>query len=80
MLIPFVDIVLLVVRQNYTSKDVFENVMGDLTSRKIERVNIVLNDVEISKNRYGYGYNYGYAYASNSKPLRRKGRGKTKKT
>jgi tyrosine-protein kinase Etk/Wzc len=62
LLYPNCDISLLVVRYNYTSLDVFENVIVDLNARNISKVNIVLNDVSIPKSRYGYGYGYGYGY------------------
>lgn len=64
LLYPFCDISLLVVRYNYTSLDVFENVMIDLNARNIKKINIVLNDVSLPKSRYGYGYGYGYGYLS----------------
>lgn len=60
LIYPNCDISLLVVRYNYTSREVFENVMVDLTARNIQKVNIILNDVVVSRSNYGYGYGYGY--------------------
>jgi tyrosine-protein kinase Etk/Wzc len=60
LIYPNCDISLLVVRYNYTSREVFENVLVDLTARNIQKVNIILNDIVISKSNYGYGYGYGY--------------------
>ena len=62
MLYPYCDISLMVVRYNYTSADVFENLMLDLKTRDIDRINIVMNDVVIPRSRYGYSYGYGYGY------------------
>jgi capsular exopolysaccharide synthesis family protein len=64
---PFTDITLLVVRYNYTSFEVLESVIDDIKTRKVERVNIVLNDIEPRKGKYGYGYGYGYGYVEKEK-------------
>jgi hypothetical protein len=57
----------MVVRYNYTFNEVFENVMLDLESRNIQKINIILNDIAIPKSRYGYGYGYGYGYLQEDK-------------
>jgi tyrosine-protein kinase Etk/Wzc len=64
LIYPHCDISLLVVRYNYTSLEVFENVVIDLNARNIKKVNIILNDVSMPKSKYGYGYGYGYGYKS----------------
>ena len=73
LIYPHCDITLLVVRYNYTTTEVFETLMADLETREIKKVNIVLNDVSISRSRYsyGYGYGYGYGYVGKEKPGRR---------
>ena len=53
-----------IVRHNYTSKKIFSAIMDDIKKRKIPNVNIIINDIKLSKNGYGYsnGYYYGYGY------------------
>ena len=66
LLVSFADTVLFLVRHNYTRKQMLLNVLNTLYSRKVSNINIIINDLPISKNRfgsaYGYGYNYNYAY------------------
>jgi tyrosine-protein kinase Etk/Wzc len=76
MIYPHTDVSLLVVRYNFTHLDIFENTINDIKEKKIDKVNIVLNDLEISKGRYGYGYGYGYGYSKNSLKEGKKGRAK----
>ncbi|MBN2522433.1 MAG: polysaccharide biosynthesis tyrosine autokinase [Bacteroidales bacterium] len=71
------DIILLVVRYNFTSQEVLTNVLEDLEVRKIEKINILLNDVVLPKSKYGYGYGYGYGYVEGSEE--RKGTWKSRK-
>ncbi len=64
-LYQYADVALLVVRYNYSRIEIFEETLEDLKTKNIEKVNIVLNDIKISKSRYGYGYDYGYKYSWN---------------
>jgi tyrosine-protein kinase Etk/Wzc len=64
LIYSYCDITLLVVRYNYTTLEVFENVIIDLNTRNVKKINIILNDVVIPKSRYGYGYGYGYGYVT----------------
>jgi tyrosine-protein kinase Etk/Wzc len=57
---PQTDITMLIVRYNYTSLEILKSVIEDLETKKIDKVNIVLNDIEIAKGRYGYGYTYSH--------------------
>lgn len=66
LLYSLTDVLLLVVRYNYTSRDLFETTLGELKLRKIDRLNIVLNDVNPDQTEYGYGY----AYTPDSRPRR----------
>lgn len=63
VLVPYADIVLYVVRQNYTAKQQL-NIVNDLkSSGKIRNLYIVVNDVKNkASNAYGYGKGYGYGY------------------
>ena len=56
----YADTCLLVARYNYTSFEVFENVMEDMKTRSLEKICIILNDMDIRNTKYGYGYGYGY--------------------
>jgi capsular exopolysaccharide synthesis family protein len=59
-LIRYANVTLLVVRQQYTPKDLFASVISDLSKREIGSLNIVINDEKPGTDRYGYGYGYGY--------------------
>ncbi len=61
------DISLLVVRYNFTPEEVLVNIMEDLKTHRIKKINIVLNDVIVSKSKYGYRYGYGYINNEGSK-------------
>lgn len=57
------------VRQNYTNKQVFELINTLEQNNKIKLINILINDIKISK-YYGYNYynyNYGYLYSYENK-------------
>ncbi len=62
LLLKFVNVRLLVLRHNFTPKDLFANIMDDLTRRKIGNINLLMNDVRFGRNGYGYGYGYAYGY------------------
>jgi len=70
LIYPYCDITLLVVRYNYTSCEVFESLMADLETRDIRKVNIILNDVVLTRSGYGYGYGYGYGASEKKKWFR----------
>jgi capsular exopolysaccharide synthesis family protein len=55
---------LIVVRQNYTPRNLFASIMADLKNRDISSLNIVINDQKTGQGGYGYryGYHYGYGY------------------
>jgi tyrosine-protein kinase Etk/Wzc len=60
LLLRFANIRILVVRQNFTPRNLFASIIGDLQRRNIDRLNIVINDERTDGNTYGYGYGYGY--------------------
>lgn len=58
-LADFSDLVLYVVRQNYTTKEMI-TVLNNRTKRgELKNVSIIVNDFQ-NKSKYGYGYGYGY--------------------
>lgn len=59
-LIPIVDHVLFVARQNYTPMTAITQLQLMVDQGQVQNVSIVLND--ISRVGMGYGYKYGYAY------------------
>ncbi|MGG7035243.1 MAG: polysaccharide biosynthesis tyrosine autokinase [Flavobacterium sp.] len=60
-LAPFSDVVLYVVRQNYTKKEMVKMLNYRIKSGELSNVSIVLNAFE-NKAKFGYNYNYGYGY------------------
>ncbi len=56
LLMDYMDINLLVVRQNHTSKGVLSSVVQNLTDNKVRNVMTLLNDVKPSANPYEFGY------------------------
>lgn len=67
MMYQYADISLLVTRFDYTSIEIFKNVIDDLNTRKLEKFCIILNDINLNRGRYGYGYGYGYGYTKTEK-------------
>jgi capsular exopolysaccharide synthesis family protein len=66
----FVDVNIVVVRQDYSLKPMMP-VLGDyVRSNRLQRVGIVVNDIAPQRGYgqgYGYAYGYGYGYAYGSK-------------
>lgn len=66
LLLKYSDINIFIVRQNYTYKKVFYQLINTLRKRNIQNVNIILNDIRLDSpyraHQYGYAYNYGYGY------------------
>lgn len=50
--------VLMVIRNNYTRKDIFANVLSNLKSNKINNFDIVYNDLSLHKSSYRHYSNY----------------------
>jgi len=59
-LIPLVDHVLFVTRQNYTPRTAINQLQFMVEQGQVQHVSIVLNDIQ--RVGMGYGYKYGYAY------------------
>jgi len=63
----FSDVILYIVRQNFTKKDMITLLNSRIKRGELHNVSIVLNDFESkAKYGYGYGYNYGYGYGYGS--------------
>jgi capsular exopolysaccharide synthesis family protein len=58
LLMDYADIKIVVVRYNYTSRNVFALIAKDLMQKDIGNVCIVMNDNRSFNNQYGYGYGY----------------------
>ena len=58
----FCDSVLYVVRMKYTNKAALAQISDIYSTRKIENLGIVVNDIKSKGIGYGYGYGYGYEY------------------
>jgi tyrosine-protein kinase Etk/Wzc len=58
LMIKYSNINLLVCRNNYTRKDVFADVLNLLKTNKVEKFDVVFNDLSIKESRYGRYNNY----------------------
>ncbi|MCV2483972.1 polysaccharide biosynthesis tyrosine autokinase [Flavobacterium sp. SH_e] len=64
-LVQFADVILYIVRQNYTKKDMITMLNTRLKRGELSNVSIVLNGYE-NKAKYGAAYGYGYGYGAYS--------------
>ena len=62
ILVKYSDVNILVTRHNYTHKKVLSDIINMLTSKKIPNINIIINDIEITSNKYGYGKGYQHLH------------------
>jgi capsular exopolysaccharide synthesis family protein len=60
ILMNYSNINLLMVRQNYTTKQMVANINEITQKNNIKNLNIILNDVSSYNSKYGYKYGYGY--------------------
>lgn len=58
LMIKYADYILLVCRNDYTRKDVFNDVLNLFRANKINNYDIVFNDLNLKKSRYGRYDNY----------------------
>lgn len=58
LLIKYADYILLVCRNNYTRKDVFNDVLNLFRTNSVTHFDIVFNDLNLKKSRYGRYDNY----------------------
>jgi capsular exopolysaccharide synthesis family protein len=59
-LMKYASYILFVVRNNYTRKDVYTDVLNMLKTNRIENFDIVYNDMNIDKSKYGHYRDYYY--------------------
>ncbi|MFC4873121.1 GumC family protein [Negadavirga shengliensis] len=57
---PYIDLALVLVRYNYTSKDNLIFLEELKLNNKLKKTMIVMNDAKIGNGYYGYNYGYGY--------------------
>ncbi len=58
LLVDHAELKIIIVRQNFTLKNVLSLIMKDLSQKKVGNVCIVLNDNKLYYDQYGYGYGY----------------------
>ncbi len=62
-IMPYVDVILYVVKQNYTPFLYISHLQEMYEDKKVKNIGFLLNDVKIETQGYGYGYGaYGYGY------------------
>ena len=64
LLLKYANIKLVVVRQNFTPRNLFSSIINDLEKRNIQPLSIIINDEKAGLNGYGYNYGYGYGYGN----------------
>ncbi|GAG41891.1 unnamed protein product, partial [marine sediment metagenome] len=67
LLSKFSDVVFLIVRHNFTRRKILKNLINNLKLKKVENLNLIINDINLNNklsgyNYYGYGLNYDYSY------------------
>ena len=59
-LMKYADINLLMVRHRYSKKKMLSIANNLFENKRVNNLNIIINDYEYSQSVYGYGYGYGY--------------------
>ncbi len=72
LLLKYAGVRIMVLRHNFTPRNLFANLLEDLASRKIENISLIINDIKININGYSYGYGYGYGYGDESEQNQKK--------
>lgn len=60
-LVEYADVIMYIMRQNYTKKDMITLLNNRLKRGELSNISIILNGFE-NKAKYGYGYGYSYGY------------------
>ncbi len=61
----FIDVVLFIIREDYSMKDFIKEIDEKYESKQFENMAIVYNDLKTGTfKKYGYGKNYGYGYGN----------------
>lgn len=63
LLVRYTNSNLFVVRHNYTSQRMFESLIKNLSQKRINNVNVVINDISLKSKGYEYHYGYYYNYS-----------------
>ena len=58
LMMKYASLILLVCRNNYTRKDVFNDTLNMFKTNRIENFDVIFNDLNIKKSRYGRYNNY----------------------
>jgi tyrosine-protein kinase Etk/Wzc len=58
LMMKYANLNLLICRNNYTRKDVFKDVLNMLSTNRIENYDVVFNDLNLKKSRYGHFNKY----------------------
>jgi capsular exopolysaccharide synthesis family protein len=58
LMMKYASKVLMVIRNNYTRKDIFANVINNLKTNKLNNYDIVYNDLSLHKSSYRHYSNY----------------------
>ena len=66
-LVSLADACLLVVRENFSFKDLLASVAADLKISRVKSLSLVINSIEPGSNRYGYSGKYTYNYKNTKK-------------
>jgi capsular exopolysaccharide synthesis family protein len=66
LMMKYASLILLVCRNNYTRKDILIEALALFRTNKIENFDIVFNDLDIKKSRYG---RYDRYYKKNENPI-----------
>lgn len=56
------DIIIFVVRQRMTKKQVFKSAIEELQNFNVDKLGVLFNDVSSRDMKHGYGYTLGYGY------------------
>ena len=57
-----VDKSVFIIRHNYSRKKMISHLFSNLEKKKIENINLVVNDINLKNVGYNYNYGYGYGY------------------
>jgi tyrosine-protein kinase Etk/Wzc len=82
LLVKYADVNLYIVRQSFTLKRVFSQLIQNVQKKGITNLNIILNDVQLGRKyqnySHGYAYTYGYGYAYGYNELKKSEKKKRK--
>lgn len=62
LLEKYMDKNVFIVRHNYSRKKMMTHLFSNLEKKKIQNINLVINDINLKGVGYNYNYGYGYGY------------------